>query len=170
MKVFISYKNSELKGDTSKDVERAILATTTVITQNLKKNPHFAGVQEVSLSLTLCGKAKIRTLNREYRHKDKATDVLSFPIYDNLRPDRSVLEKNLAQMDLGDLVICREIAMKQATEFGVTYPQEIIHLMVHGFLHLLGFDHEVSKKEEEIMEKYETKLVKAIYSKFKPAK
>jgi len=167
MKFYISYKNSELKGDTSKDLERAIVATSVVMTQYLKKNPHFAGVQDVTLTLTLCGRTKIKTLNRTYRNKDKVTDVLSFPIYENLRPDKKVKEKNLPQMDLGDLIICREVAKAQSKEFKVTYPQEIIHLIVHGFLHLLGFDHEVSLKEEVIMEKEEAKLVRAVYKKLK---
>jgi probable rRNA maturation factor len=168
MKFSISYKNSELKGNTSKDLERAIFATSTVMTQYLKKNPHFAGVHEISLALTLCGKVKIKNLNRTYRQKDKATDVLSFPVYENLRPDKKVLEKGLPQMDLGDVIICREVALSQSKVFKVTYSQEIIHLLVHGFLHLLGFDHEISKKEEMIMEEHEAKLVKAIYKKFNP--
>ncbi len=170
MRFFISYKNSELKGDSSKDLERAILASSQVMTQHLKKNPHFAGVQEVSLTLTLCGRTKIKNLNRTYRKKDKATDVLSFPIYENLRPDKLVSDKNLPQMDLGDLIICREVARAQSKEFKVSYAQEVIHLMVHGFLHLLGFDHEISKKEEMIMEEIEAKLVKSIYKKLGPKK
>ncbi len=131
----------------------------------LGKNPHFKGVKAVSISMTLCGRTKIRSLNREYRQKDYATDVLSFPVYENLRPDKKVRAKNLPEMELGDLVICKEIAKSQAREFGITYEQEIIHLAVHGFLHLLGFDHEISVKEEKIMEKYESELVNKIYKK-----
>ena len=131
----------------------------------LSKNPHFKGVKAVSISMTLCGRTKIRSLNREYRQKDYATDVLSFPVYENLRPDKKVRAKNLPEMELGDLVICKEIAKSQAREFGITYEQEIIHLAVHGFLHLLGFDHEISVKEEKIMEKYESELVNKIYKK-----
>lgn len=131
----------------------------------LSKNPHFKGVKVVSISMTLCGRTKIRSLNREYRQKDYATDVLSFPVYENLRPDKKPGAKNLPEMELGDLVICKEIAKSQAREFGITYEQEIIHLAVHGFLHLLGFDHEISVKEEKIMEKYESELVNKIYKK-----
>jgi probable rRNA maturation factor len=117
--------------------------------------------------MTLCGKTKIRSLNQIYRRKDYATDVLSFPVHENLRFDRSVQEKNPPTLELGDLVICRDVAKKQAREFGVSYEQEIIHLAVHGFLHLLGFDHEISRKEEIIMEGLEADLVKKIYKKLK---
>lgn len=166
MKVIIHHKNSEVKSNTSKELERAISAITSVLTTNLKRNPHFAGVKKVNLTLTLCGKTKIKSLNKKYRQKDKVTDVLSFPLFDMLRSDKKVLEKNLPEMELGDLYICREMAKKQAIQFELTFEQEVIHLAVHGFLHLLGFDHEVSIKEEKIMEKFESELVGKIYKKF----
>ncbi len=129
----------------------------------LKKNPHFKGVKEVSLVLTLCGRAKIKTLNREYRAKDKVTDVLSFGVHENLRPDLGPFPKNLPVLELGDIFICREVAKSQAKEFQISYEMEVIHQLVHGFLHLLGFDHEISLKEEKVMEKEEAKLVNKIY-------
>ena len=107
MKLNIFYQNSGVKKDASPSMENVISALQSVLAKNLTKNPHFAGVKEVSMSMTLCGKTKIRTLNKQYRQKDYVTDVLSFPIYDNLRPDKRPRGKNLSQMDLGDLVICK---------------------------------------------------------------
>ena len=174
MKFEIFYQNSGSKRNTKKntqhDLERVLLALEAVLAGSLKKNPHFAGVKEVTMSMTLCGKTKIKSLNREYRQKDYVTDVLSFPVYDNLRPDKKPRTKNLAHMDLGDLVICKEKAFSQAREFEITYEQEVVHLAVHGFLHLLGFDHEISEKEEKIMETYESDLVGKIYKKLKAKK
>ena len=163
MKLQIFYQNSGLKKDVSLNMESVISALQSVLAKNLSKNPHFAGVKDVSMTMTLCGKTKIRTLNKQYRQKDYVTDVLSFPIYDNLRPDKKPKGKNFSQMDLGDLIICKEKALSQAREFEITYEQEIVHLAVHGFLHLIGFDHEISSKEEKIMEAYETELVGLIY-------
>ena len=162
MKLTIFYQNSGLKKDTS-SMESVISALQSVLAKNLTKNPHFAGVKEVSMTMTLCGKTKIRSLNKQYRQKDYVTDVLSFPIYDNLRPDKKPKGKNLSQMDLGDLVICKEKALSQAREFEITYEQEVVHLAVHGFLHLIGFDHEISGKEEKIMEAHENELVGQVY-------
>jgi probable rRNA maturation factor len=170
MKFSIFYQNSGLKKDTSKGMERVISAIEGVLTKNLKENAHFAGVKDVTLTMTLCGKAKIRKLNRDYRHKDYVTDVLSFPVYENLRPDKKPKTRNLSQMDLGDLVICKEKAFSQAREFEITYEQEIVHLAVHGFLHLLGFDHEISIKEEKLMETHENVIVGKIYKKLKAKK
>lgn len=129
----------------------------------LSKNKHFLGVNEVNLNLTICGNAKILKLNSEYRSKNKVTDVLSFGVHENLRSDSGPFEKNLPVMELGDIVICKNVAKKQAIEFKISYEMEVIHLMAHGFLHLLGYDHELSKKEEMLMEKFEQKLVKEIY-------
>lgn len=170
MKFEIFYQNSGAKRNKSLGMDHVISALEAVLATNLKKNPHFAGVKEVTMTMTLCGKTKIRTLNREYRQKDYVTDVLSFPVYENLRPDKKPREKNLSQMDLGDLVICKEKALSQAREFEITYEQEVVHLAVHGFLHLLGFDHEISLKEEKIMEAHENALVGQIYKKLKTKK
>lgn len=163
MKLRIVYQDSGSKTRASKALEVVISALEKTLSKMLAENPHFHGVKEVSLTLTLCGKAKIKSLNRQYRQMDKVTDVLSFPVYENLRPDKKVKGANLKQMELGDLVICKEKAQAQAREFGVTYEQEIIHLAVHGFFHLLGYDHELSVKEEKIMEREESVLVEKIY-------
>lgn len=170
MRLLVFYQNSGLKNDTSKGMDQLISALKSVLEKDLSKNPHFAGVKEVSLTMTLCGKAKIKKLNKDYRQKDYVTDVLSFPVYENLRPDKRPKGKNLSQMDLGDLVICREKAFSQAREFEITYEQEIVHLAIHGYLHLLGFDHEISAREEKLMEVYEQELVGKVYKKLKKAK
>jgi len=166
MKLSITLHDSGIKKKTSKVKDLTPLLEKS-FTAFLAKNPHFTGVKVVTISMTLCGKTKIRRLNRQYRHKDCATDVLSFPIYENLRPDRKVFEKNLPEVELGDLIICKDVALKQAKEFQITYEQEVIHLAVHGFLHLLGFDHEISAIKEKIMEENESKLVEKIYKKMK---
>jgi probable rRNA maturation factor len=115
------------------------------------------------LGLTICGNAKIKALNKEHRDKDKVTDVLSFPGFDSLRAgaeDLFIFEENL---NFGDIVICREVCEKQAKEFDITYEQELVHLLIHGFLHLCGYDHEISEVEDKIHFSLEEKLVKRVY-------
>ncbi len=165
--IVVKKKASKDKGQLSLD----ILSLQPVLEKSfqtyLSKNPHFHTVKKVNLTMTLCGKAKIKKLNHSYRQKNYATDVLSFPLYDNIRPDKKVKEQLFREIDLGDIVICKEVAKSQAQEFGITFEQEVIHLAVHGLLHLLGFDHEISKKEEKIMEAHESELVNKIYKKLK---
>lgn len=116
---------------------------------SLKKWSRSEGDQLVSISLSFLPDAEIKKMNSQYRNKDYATDVLSFPSVDEFRSLRSPLTFPL--IHLGDLAIAQQVAERQGTELGVSLEQEMIHLAHHGFLHLLGFDHEHSTLEEEIM-------------------
>ena len=113
----------------------------------------------LELSLTICGIRKITSLNRRYRNREKATDVLSFPLHQGLGNGG---EWDLQRLCLGDIYICREIAFAQAERFQISYYEELSHLFVHGFLHLLGYDHEISQKAEREMLKKEDDLLKNI--------
>jgi probable rRNA maturation factor len=117
-----------------------------------KQHKHF------TLQLHLVGDTRMRNLNSEYRGKDKLTDVLSFPMYEDLRKLDSI-DVWLPEMELGDVVICKSVTIKQCAEFGISFTEEFIHLLVHGFLHILGMDHEISAKEEKLMQKHEAILL-----------
>ncbi len=103
----------------------------------------FLGEDNVELSITLTDNETIQALNKEWRGKDKPTDVLSFPI--NEKPPGYKYHL------LGDVVISLPFAKKQAEEIGLTYKEEILRLLIHGILHLLGYDHERSEEEAKIM-------------------
>lgn len=106
------------------------------------------GQPGADLSLLLCENSFIQELNREYRHKDYATDVLSFPAWE----EDDDLDSGLVQeLGLGDIILSIEKAAQQAEEFGVTLEEETLRLAVHGCLHLLGYDHETSAQDEQQM-------------------
>ena len=113
-------------------------------------------LRAIHLSLLICGDTRIKELNREHRNKDKVTDVLSFPAHEDLRKTPSTD----AELFLGDLAICHPQAKRQAKKFNVGYFDEFIHLFFHGMIHLLGFDHELSAKEEALMESWEQEALK----------
>lgn len=129
------------------DVLQLLLQNKIVKTKNLKS---------LHVSLLICGDARIRELNRQYRYKDKVTDVLSFPANENLRKG-TFAEPVLF---LGDLAICHPQTKRQAKKFKIGYFDEFIHLFFHGVIHLMGFDHEVSLKEEKLMETWEQEALK----------
>ena len=111
------------------------------ILQHVEGEIAIPEVSEVHLALT--DDARIRVLNREHRKKDKATDVLSFPQFTPREiSGRSRSKEMVAGSYLGDLVISTETTLKQAKEFGVTKRAELTRLLVHGVLHLCGYDHE----------------------------
>ncbi|MFN8576885.1 MAG: rRNA maturation RNase YbeY [Candidatus Sericytochromatia bacterium] len=93
------------------------------------------------ISITFVDNEEIKSLNKNYRKIDKATDVLSFP-FDN--------SFNLPINVLGDIVISTEKAQIQAEEYGNTLEREIGFLLIHGMLHLLGYDHQTEEEEKEM--------------------
>lgn len=103
--------------------------------------------KSIGVSVNLVGEAKIKQLNKKYRHKNKATDVISFPMNEKsvIRNSKSVIR------DIGDIFLCLSFAKKQAKSENVSIDRKLAQLTVHGFLHLLGYDHEKSEKEEKKM-------------------
>jgi probable rRNA maturation factor len=114
----------------------------------LEKAAEMEKLPEVSLSLTLVNKERIQEINREYRKKDTPTDVLSFPLFENRSEWRK--EDWEDSIQLGDIILSLPIASEQAIEYGHSLLREISFLVVHGFLHLLGYDHETKEEEEEM--------------------
>jgi probable rRNA maturation factor len=116
-------------------------------------------ITHLEFGLVLCGEKRIQQLNTQFRQKAKVTDVLSFPMFSNLRMHRDDLSIFNSGLHLGDLVICHQKVIEQSGDFKISYEEELIHLIFHGFLHLLGYDHELSKAEEKKMELLEKKLI-----------
>jgi probable rRNA maturation factor len=108
------------------------------------------------LSVLIVDDAKIHQLNRHYRNIDAATDVLSFP--QNEEDNAEFISKML-----GDVVISVETAARQAKEHRFSLEQELVLLLIHGTLHLLGYDHERSPKEEKIMKEKTWELFALIF-------
>ena len=101
---------------------------------------------DAEVSVTFCDNEYIRGLNKEFRHVDKHTDVLSFPMYEDGEFDE--VECSMGAV-LGDIVISLERAREQAEEIGNTFFREVAFLTVHSVLHLLGYDHERSPEDDE---------------------
>ncbi|UHQ56425.1 MULTISPECIES: rRNA maturation RNase YbeY [Microbulbifer] len=104
---------------------------------------------EAELSVRIVDEAESRELNRQYRGKDKPTNVLSFP---------ADLPADIAVPLLGDLVICAPVVAAEAEQQHKALPAHWAHMVVHGTLHLLGYDH-IDDAEAEIMETLETRLL-----------
>ncbi len=112
----------------------------------------------ISLSIHLVGKQKIKTLNRLYRGQDKVTDVISFANQEGENFD-------FEEQDLGDIFICLDKIRIQAKEFKVSFKEEFLRLLIHGLLHLLGYDHQ-KKSQAELMFKLQEDLLNKYYDQF----
>ncbi|HWR58772.1 MAG TPA: rRNA maturation RNase YbeY [Thermodesulfovibrionales bacterium] len=111
------------------------------------------GLERAELGVLLVSDGRMKKLNHRYRGIAKATDVLSFPLYASVGEmpgDREFL--------LGDIVINLPAAKRQAAEYGLTFGKEVRRLLIHGFLHLLGYDHEKNSYQKKKMKMSETEL------------
>ncbi len=120
----------------------------------------------VCVEVLFVDEEEIRRLNRETRNMDKVTDVLSYPTMEGIKGRALCGEEHPFEMDeegrllLGSVVVCVKRAKEQAEEYGHSYARELHYLLVHGFMHCLGYDHltdeeraEMRKKEEFILGK-----------------
>jgi probable rRNA maturation factor len=124
----------------------------------LGKAAELEEINRCELSVTLVNNEQIRELNKEYRGIDKETDVLSFPLEDEESEEMIFLPEEDEEFadylsSLGDIVISIPKTIEQAEEFGHSLERELAFLLVHGFLHLLGFDHETEDEEREMFAK-----------------
>lgn len=110
---------------------------------------------DAELSVLFIGDRAMRTLNRHYRGRDRTTDVLSFSLregrFGGVQPDM-----------LGDIVISVPVARQQAVDAGLTLQQELERLLVHGLLHLVGYDHERGAADARSMRRKEQSLLKGL--------
>jgi len=115
--------------------------------------------EKAEVSVSFVDNEQIRELNAEYRNKDAATDVLSFPLGDDESFD---VNEETGAVLLGDIVISVERAMEQAEEYGHSLEREIGWLTVHSMLHLLGYDHETSEEDAKDMRKREEDVLTSL--------
>jgi len=115
----------------------------------LLKALEVLGLEGVEISVYITDDEEIRKLNKTYRGKDKATDVLSFPLDENFEGYRL----------LGDIVISQDTAERQARELGHSLKEEVKRLLIHGLVHLLGYDHEKGGEEEKKFKELEEKIL-----------
>ncbi|AID01501.1 rRNA maturation RNase YbeY [Staphylococcus xylosus] len=107
--------------------------------------------EEAELSVTFVDKEEIQEINKMYRDKDKVTDVISFALEED-EPEITGLDMPRV---LGDIIICTDVAKEQADNYGHSFERELGFLALHGFLHLLGYDHMNEQDEKEMFGRQE---------------
>jgi len=117
----------------------------------LLANPRLA------ISLLFTSDAEVHTLNREWRQRDKPTNVLSFPMLE--REELEALAPDGPPEMLGDIALAHETCAREAAEKGISLADHAAHLIVHGLLHLAGHDHVESDEQAEAMERLETRIL-----------
>ncbi|MGL4312696.1 MAG: rRNA maturation RNase YbeY [Sphingomonas sp.] len=140
----------------------AALATSAV-TATLAATPQAEWLTapfSTEISVRLTDDAEVQALNRDYRQTDKPTNVLSFPM---IEPDLldAVANTDDGEVLVGDIVLARETCAREAAEKGVTIADHATHLIVHGTLHLLGYDH-IDEGQADAMEAVERDVLASL--------
>ncbi|MEZ2457186.1 rRNA maturation RNase YbeY [Salinicoccus roseus] len=117
---------------------------------------HLNETDDAEISVSFVDEEEIQEINRNYREKDAVTDVISFAMEDE---DDNVIHEDAPRM-LGDIIICTDRAKSQAEEYGHSYKRELMFLTLHGFLHLLGYDH-MEADEEKKMNRLQDEILDA---------
>lgn len=132
--------------ETSEISEVAQQLVGSVLQFAAKKENIEAGTE---LSVIFVDNARIQEINKEYRHKDAATDVISFAMEEMGENEIKIIGEDLPRV-LGDIIISIERTKEQAEEYGHSFDRELGFLALHGFLHLLGYDH-MTESDEKVM-------------------
>ncbi len=111
---------------------------------------------KIYISIILTDEDGIHKINKEYRNIDRPTDVLSFPMF---QPEEIKIAKTREEV-LGDIIVCIPIVKKQAIEYGHSEEREFAYMLVHGFYHVMGYDHMVDEDKVKMRAKEETVLNK----------
>ncbi len=132
-----------------------------IIEQVLEKCFQEENMDKLGLyvSVTLTCPSYIRKINNEYRSIDKETDVLSFPMFEKEEIDKMISEQdNIVQDILGDIIVSVDRVRNQSIEYGHSFERELSYMIVHGFYHLLGYDH-MNDEEKKIMRAKEENIL-----------
>ena len=111
------------------------------------------------MTITFTTPEDISKINKKYRKIDKATDVLSFPMFEKNELDEKIKNKDFLYEDvIGDIIISIEKVKEQAEEYGHSFERELSYMLVHGFYHLMGYDHMTEEEKKEMREQEENVL------------
>ena len=114
---------------------------------------------KLCVTVTLTTPKTIQEINKQYRNIDRATDVLSFPMFEKDELDKKIQENDFENEDiLGDIVVSVEKVNEQAIEYGHSFERELSYMIVHGFYHLMGYDH-IEEDDKKIMREKEENIL-----------
>lgn len=145
--IITEYDGTPLRGDHLRLLEAVLQAAAEA-----------EGLSDAEVCVTLTDDDRIHELNRTWRGIDRPTDVLSFPLREPGEGETAVHEAPEGPEPLGDIVISVPRAAEQAAQYGHSFERELAFLAVHGFLHLLGYDHQTPDEEREMFARQEAIL------------
>lgn len=149
---------------TIKNRQRRITFNVKRFVGEAEKVLDVLGYTGFDIGILLTTNASIQKYNRDFRHKDKPTDILSFSFYPELKAGQRIKAASEDEKNLGDLVISLEYVQKAAADLGISFEERMSELLVHGICHLLGYDHETDQDYKKMRKKELFLLVELGYT------
>ena len=146
---------------TIKNTQRKIKMNTAHLKKDAQTILAALNYSDFDLGIWLTTNKTIHKYNKEYRHKDKPTDVLSFPYHTELKAGERIKVASEEDKNLGDLILAPEYIMHDLPKWNTSFEKHLQRLLVHGICHLLGYDH-IKDEDYKIMHRKELQLLKKL--------
>lgn len=144
-----------------KNTQRSIKLDIPAIKDDVKRILELIEYADFDISIWFTTNATIRTYNKDYRHKDKPTDVISFPYHEHVMPGVRIVAHTDDDKNLGDILVSPVYIQDNLSDWNQTLEERIRILLVHSICHLLGYDHMVDE-DYEVMQKEEDRILNAL--------
>lgn len=141
--------------------QKKIKVNETELKKIIQKMLASLGYQDFDIGIFLTTNPTIKRYNKQYRGKDTATDILSFPYHSDVKAGKKIVVKTPEDKNLGDIIISLEYAKRAAPDWNRSFKEHLTCLLAHGIAHLLNYDHKTDAAFK-VMQKVEAKLLKAI--------
>ena len=147
---------------TIRNTQRTIKIDTAQLKKDAQTILDALAYSDFDLGILITTDKSIQKYNREYRDKDKPTDILSFPYHTELKAGQRITIESEDDKNLGDLIMAPEYILNDLPQWKTTFEKHLQRLLVHGICHLLGYDH-IEDADYKIMHKKEMVLLKKIH-------
>lgn len=144
-----------------RNTQRSVKINQSEILRDVERVLLLLDYVDYDLGIWITNNRTIRKFNKLYRHKNKPTDILSFPYHESLKPGERIELKNTEDKNLGDLILSAEYILASSKEEKIPFKEHLRRLLVHGICHLLGYDH-INDDDYRRMRAKETYLLKKL--------
>lgn len=146
---------------TLRNTQRAVKIDTKALQRDAQTLLDALDYHDYDLGIWLTSMKTMHAYNKQYRHQDKPTDILSFPYYPNLKAGERIKPKSDDDKYLGDIIICPQYVLEDLPRWGQSFEYRMNVLLVHGICHVLGYDH-IEDEDYAVMHRKEKQLLKKI--------
>lgn len=145
-----------------KNMQKKIKIDQKFIKNQVQKVLDLLNYPDFDVNIWLTTNATIKNFNKKFMAKNKPTDIISFPFYTELKPGEKIKAQTPEDQNLGDIIISLEYCLKDSKKLNLDFKIYLIRIIVHGLVHLLGYDH-ITDQDYNVMHKVEENILKKLF-------